>query len=136
MALIAVTTANRVEVVESIHQLTLVAAEAILAGAIVRIDTSSGKFTNGNGSSSGEARIYGVATHTAAAGEALTAIRKGVMAGFTLSSQNYDAAIYASDTDGRLGDAAGTVSLVVGRVIPGTANLVGANPDKLLLVDL
>lgn len=135
MANIAVTTANRVEVVESIIQLTLVADEAILAGAIVRINTSTGKFTNANGSSSGEARVYGVATRTVAAGEPLTAIRKGVMSGFTLAG-NYDSAVYASDTDGRLADAAGTVSVVVGRVIAALAQLVGSNPDKLLFVDL
>lgn len=135
MALIAVTTANRIEVVEAISQLTAVADEAILAGAIVRLATSTGKFTNGNGSSSGEARIYGVATKTVAAGEPLTAVRKGILGGFTFS-QNYDAAIYASDTDGRLGDAAGTVSVVVGRVVPGNAQLLGSSPDKLLLVDL
>ena len=135
MALIAVTTANRVEVVASFIQLTAVADEAILAGSLVRLATTTGKFTNGNGSSAGEARIFGVATKTVAAGEPLTAVRKGIMAGYTFS-QNYDAAMYASDTDGRIGDAAGTVSLVVGRVVPGTANLIGANPDKLLLVDL
>ena len=112
------------------------AAEAITAGAIVRIDTTAGKFTNGNGSSSTEVRIYGVALKTAAAGEPVTAIRKGVLDGWDLSGMNYDAAVYASDTDGRLDTAAGTVSLVIGRVIPGTANLLGASPDKLLFVDL
>lgn len=134
MALIAVATANRVEVVESIIQKTLVAAEAILAGAPVRIDTT-GKFTNANGTTTTENRIYGIATRTVAAGEALTAIRKGVLDGFTFS-QAYDAIIYLADTDGRLGDAAGTVSTIVGRVVPGTAQLIGSNPAKLLFVDL
>lgn len=135
MALIAVATAGQVQVIESIQQMTLVAAEAILAGAIVRIDTSTGKFTNGNGSSSGEARIWGVATRTVAAGEPCTAIRRGVMDGFTFS-QNYDAAIYASDTDGRLGDAAGTVSLVVGRVIPIPSEPLGTSPNKVLSIEM
>lgn len=134
MANIAVTTADKIEVVESLIQLTLVAAEAISAGAPVRIDTT-GKFTNANGTTTTENRIYGVATRTVAAGEALTAVRKGVLDGFTLS-QAYDAIIYLSDTDGRLGDTAGTVSTVVGRVIAGTGQLLGSNPDKLLFVDL
>lgn len=134
MANIAVATANRIEVVESIIQKTLVAAEAILAGAPVRIDTSA-KFTNANATTTTENRIYGIATRTVAAGEALTAVRQGVLDGFTIS-QAYDAVIYLSDTDGRLADAAGTVSTVVGRVVPGTANSIGANPDKLLFVDL
>jgi hypothetical protein len=58
-----------------------------------------------------------------------------VLDGFTFS-QAFNAAIYLSDTDGRLADAAGTVSKIAGRVLPGTANLVGAAKDKLLFVDL
>lgn len=133
MALIAVTTANKVHVVESIEQLTLPAAEAIVAGAIVRIDTD-GKFTNGNGTSTTENRIYGVATRTVVAGQPVTAIAKGVLDGFTFS-QAYDAILYASDTDGRIGDAAGTASKIIGRVIPGWAQTLGSAADKLLRVE-
>jgi hypothetical protein len=136
MANIALVTANKVSVVESIMQMTLPAAEAITAGAIVRIDTTTGRFTNANASSAGEARVYGVAARTVPAGMPVTAIRKGVMDGFNLDSQAYDAAIYASNTDGIMADAAGTTSLVVGRVIPGTSNNIGAGHDKLLFVDL
>jgi hypothetical protein len=135
MANIALKTADRVEVVGfPIQQLTLPAAEAITAGAPVRIDTA-GKFTNSNGTSAGEARVWGIATKTVAAGEALTAVRRGILDGFTFS-QAYDAAIYLSDTDGTLADAAGTVSTVVGRVVPGWSQLLGSNPDKLLSVEL
>lgn len=134
MANIAVATADKIEVVESIIQMTLVAAEAISAGAGVRIDTN-GKFTNGNGTTTTENDLYGIATKTVAAGEALTAIRKGVLDGFTFS-QAYWAVIYVSDTDGRLADAAGTASKTVGRVIPATATTIGTAFDKLLFVDL
>src|SRR5690242_15515925 len=100
MADIALTTANKVEVVGApVVQLTLVAAEAIVAGAPVRIDTN-GKFTNGNGTTTTEAAIYGLATRTVAAGDALTAIRKGRMDGFVFGTGAYWAAIYVSDTDG------------------------------------
>lgn len=136
MATIALTTANRVEVLESIKQMTLPAAEAIAAGAPVRLDTTTGKWTNANGSSAGEARIWGLATRTVIAGEALTAIRSGVMDGWDLSALAYDAAVYVSDTDGRLDTAAGTVSTVVGRVIPTTSNTIGTAYDKVLSVEL
>lgn len=136
MALISVVTAGKIEVVESIRQMTLPAAEAITAGAPVRLDTTSGKFTNSNGTTAPEARVWGIALKTVAAGEPVTAIRNGVLDGFDLSSQAYDAAIYASDTDGRLGDAAGTVSTVIGRVIPGTATTLGTAYDKMLSVEL
>lgn len=135
MANLSLVTANRVEVVEALIQMTLVAAEAIAAGQAVRIDTN-GKFTKANGSAAGEARIYGLAAHTVIAGEPVTAIRKGVMDGVDVSGLAYDAVVYLSDTDGTLADAAGTVSTVVGRVIPGTSVTLGTSPDKLLFVDL
>ena len=135
MALIALTTADRVEVVESIEQHTAKASEAITAGFAVRLDTTTGKFTPANGTTAGEARIYGIATATVATNGDLTAIRKGVMDGWVFS-QAYDAAIYLSDTDGRLGDAAGTVSVVVGRVLPVFGQTLGTAADKVLFVDL
>ena len=136
MALISLTTAARVEVVESISQMTLTAAEEITPGAPVRIETSTGKFTNSNGTAAAEARTYGIAvgTHAVIAGLPVTAVRRGVLDGFAFS-QAYDAAIYVSDTDGRLGDAAGTVSVTAGRVVPGTGEVLGGAFAKLLLVD-
>ena len=134
MANIELTTADKVEVVESFIQATLPAAEAITAGAGVRIDTA-GKFTNGNGTSATENDLYGIAVKTVAAGETVTAIRKGVLDGFVFS-QAYNAKIYASDTDGRLADAAGTAEKIVGRVIPAWGQTLGNSADKLLFVDL
>lgn len=134
MANIAVTTAGKIHIVESIQQKTLPATETILAGAPVRIHTD-GKWTNANGTTSGEARVWGIATKSVVAGEALTAVRRGTLDGYTFS-QAFDATIYLSDTDGTLGDTAGTVSTIVGRVVPGTAVVNGATFDKLLSVEL
>jgi hypothetical protein len=135
MANIALVTANRVSVVESVQQKTLVAAEAITAGAPVRIDTA-GKFTNANGTTTTENDAYGIATKTVVAGEALTAVKLGTMDGFDLSGLAYNARVYISDTDGRLADAAGTASKVVGRVVPGTSTTTGTAYDKILSVEL
>jgi hypothetical protein len=135
MANIALVTANRINVVQSYRQLTLPAAEAIVAGAPVRLDTATGRWTNSNGSSAGEARTKGVATKNVQAGEGLTAIQSGIMDGYDLTALAYDAPVYVSDTDGRLGDAAGTVSVVAGRVIPGFATTLGTAADKLLEVN-
>ena len=134
MANIAVTTAGKIHIVQSIQQKTLPATETILAGAPVRIHTD-GKWTNANGTTSGEARVWGIATKSVIAGEALTAVRRGTLDGYTFS-QAFDATIYLSDTDGTLGDTAGTVSTIVGRVVPGTAVVNGATFDKLLSVEL
>lgn len=137
MANISLVTAGKVAVVESIHQMTLPAAESIAPGAPVRIDTSSGKFTNANGTSAAESRVWGIAVGKAAipAGMPVTAIRRGVLDGYNLT-QAYDATVYLSDTDGTLGDTAGTVSTVVGRVVPGTSTTLGTAFDKMLSVEL
>lgn len=136
MANINLAVADLVYVAESIEQMTLPAAEDITAGDLVRIDTSSGKFTKANGSSDGEARVYGVATQTRKAGFGLTAIAKGVMSGWVFDALAFDAPLYASDTDGRIADAAGTVSKVIGRVIPVTGTTLGRPYDKVLRIEL
>ena len=138
MADLTLLTANKLEVVESIEQMTLPTAEVCSPGQAVRLDTSTGKWTKSNGSSAGEARIYGLVVGGVAnvAGMPVTAIRQGVIDGYDLSGLAYDAPVYLSDTDGALADAAGTVSVVVGRVIPATSQALGVANDKLLLVDL
>src|SRR5688572_9939603 len=119
----AIATADKLEVVQSFIQLTLPAAEAIEAGYAVRIDTN-GKFTLANATDTTENRIFGIATKSVPAGMALTAVREGNLDGITLTGA-YDSPVYLSDTDGRLGSTAGTVSTIVGRVIPGWAVTLG-----------
>ncbi len=135
MADIALVTANRVTVVKSIEQMTLPAGEAIVAGAPVRIDGTTGKFVNSNAATLAASRIYGVAVRTVAAGEAVTAIRYGIFDGFDLSGLAYDANVYLSNTAGRLADAIGTITSIIGKVIPTWGVTTGTAADKLMLVD-
>lgn len=124
------------DVEESLEQMTLVAAEAIEAGAAVLINTS-GLFANADASVVGTADVYGIAVRKVAAGEAVTAVAKGVLGGFDFTAQAYSAKIFLSDTNvGRLGDAAGTVSVTIGRVIPANGVTRGSSPKKLLQVRL
>jgi len=135
MADIALTTADRVKVVGiPERQLTLVAAADITAGAPVYI-TSAGKFDVADANGSGTTRPYGIATQTVKSGMACTAIKRGRMSGWTLSIA-YDAAVYLSDTVGRIADAAGTTSVLLGRVVPSTAELLGTSPTKILEIDV
>jgi hypothetical protein len=134
MADIALLTADKVEVVVPMEQFTGIAAEAIEAGAPVRLDTSSGKLTNANGTTAPEARIFGIALKSVPAGMAVTVMLRGILDGYALAALAYDAPVYLSDTDGRLGDGAGTVSTIVGRVVPGHATTLGTAADKLLFV--
>lgn len=129
-------TAADVKAVDIFEQLpTLPAAEAFNAGEAVRIDTSTGKYTPGNGGTAPEARIVGIALRTAVnANDAITVIKKGLLdVGDALDGLAYDADVYLSNTDGTLADAAGTVSVVVGKVYPAFG---ATTADKLLLVDL
>ncbi len=133
---IPLTTANKVEIVESVVQMTLPTDEAVTAGMAVRISTTTGKFTKANGTGAAEARAWGVATRTVASGQPVTAIRRGVMDGWDLSAMDYDAPVYLSDTDGRLSTVAGTTSVVIGRVIPATSTTLGTAYDKILHVEV
>lgn len=135
MANIALANTARVEVVQSHEQHTLPAGEAITPGAPVRI--SGGTFVNGNGTTATEAAVYGIAVGDRAvvAGEAITAVAEGILDGFDFGDQDTNDPIYLSNTDATLADTAGTVSTVVGTVIPGRAASLGSY-DKLLQVDL
>ncbi len=127
-------TAADVAAVKVIEQITGPAAEAITKGNMVRYDTSSGKLTKAKGTEAAEARVQGMAITTAAAGEATTAIKRGwVDLGDALTSLDYDMAIYLDNGDGSIGTAAGTVSTVVGRVIPAWGYTTA---DKILQIDL
>jgi predicted RecA/RadA family phage recombinase len=132
---LALDTADRVEVVQSWMQLTMPALEAIEAGAPVRLDPTTGKFRNGNGSDMTEGKFFGIALRSVAAGEAVTALRRGILDGFDLSGLNFGATVYLSDTDGSISGTAGTKAVTVGYVVAGNAQLLGSTADKLLLVD-
>jgi hypothetical protein len=79
-----------------------------------------------------EARATHIAWRTVGAGEPLTGVRGCLIDGYVLDALAYDAAVYLSDTDGRLSDTAGTTSVVVGRVVGAFATLLGVAADKLL----
>jgi hypothetical protein len=136
MADLALVTAGKLRIVGIPEtQFTSGFAESCNVGQAVRLHTD-GKWTKSNGSSSTEARIIGLLVSKDGAAASGTVVRKGVLDGYDLSSLAYGALVYLSDTDGTLADAAGTVSVVVGRVVPGTSTTLGTSFDKLLFVDL
>jgi hypothetical protein len=141
MASIAVTTAGRVHVVESREQMTLPAGEALLAGDTVSID-SNGKFVKADADGAGLLGIvYGIATRSVASGEPVTAIRRGVLSGWTFGSTAYWTNVLAADTAGQItvtsSESNGaSADVVIGRVIPVWDHLIGGSPDKALLLTL
>ena len=129
MATVAATTTGRVELIDTleVEQTTLLAAVDITAPSFVRAN-ASGKWEVALATSAGAAAGARFAPRSVKAGMPLTAYRKGKFGGFNVT-QAFNAPLYLSDT-GTLADAAGTASVQVGRVIPGTANPVAQAHDK------
>jgi len=93
------------------------AAVAIKAGEAVYIN-SNGKAALADASAAGTLGTPGVALNSAGAGSGVSVLKEGHVAGYDLSGLAYGAKVYVSDTAGALADAAGTVSFVVGTVVP------------------
>lgn len=94
---------------------------------------TDGTVTPANGTTAPEANFQGVATIASdRIGQAITVVRDGLLdVGEALAALAYGDPIYLSDTDGTLGTTAGTVSVIVARVVPGWGGLTS---DKLLRV--
>jgi hypothetical protein len=93
----------------------LIAVEAITAGQPV-YQTSAGKVGIADANAGGKQQFRGIALKTTAVGKACPVLRKGFLSGFVLSGVAYDGPVFLSDTAGSLADAAGTMTVNVGRV--------------------
>lgn len=111
-----------------------VAGEAIVAGAPVYRDATSGKYLNSDGNGSGTDSVYGIALRTVIAGEPLTVAKgRAILDGYALTGMSFGDPVYLSNTVGRLSTTAGGTSIVVGRVAPGFAvPTTTTSPDKIL----
>lgn len=125
---------RKLEIIESVMQDTLVTAEPMMPGA-VRLVTANGKITKAKADTAPNARVYGLATAKRPGGVANTVIRQGVVGGYDLTGVPFDAKVYL-DNDGDLSTEVGTVSVLVGRVIPINAHLIGELPGKAIAVEL
>lgn len=127
---------RRLRVEESIEQGTYPTGEAIAEPMAVRFDTN-GKVVKASAAAAGTADVKGIGlARRPGANYGLTVLKQGVLEGFDLSSLAFGAAVYLSDTPGRLSTAAGTVSVIVGYVEPIHNNLNGGTPGKVLRVKL
>ena len=115
MADIAVTAAKVALVFPSQAECyNVVLAEAVTAGQALYQNTS-GKYGLADANDSGKEQFRGVALETANAGNAISMLKRGIIAGFTLGT--YEDTIYLSDTAGAFADAPGTMTVRCGRVI-------------------
>jgi hypothetical protein len=92
------------------------AGEALTAGDVVYED-ANGRLIKASAAAAGvAAQPRGVALETVANGQAVSILKRGHVAGFTIS-QAYATRLFLSNTAGKIGDAAGTVSAPLGRVV-------------------
>lgn len=90
-----------------------IATEALTKGDAVYILTT-GKVGKADANSTS---FRGIALHTVGAGEAVDVLHDGLIGGFTVSSLNADVPVYLSNTAGKLATAAGSTSVICGRVV-------------------
>lgn len=88
-------------------------AEALVVGDLV-YQTTAGKAAKADANASGKEQVRGIVVRKT--GNVVSVLRKGYLTGLDLSGLNYDAPVYLSDTAGKLADAAGTMTVILGRV--------------------
>lgn len=138
MAVIDLVTAAKVDVASlSTTQHTFIASSAVTAGAPCYLVAATGKVAHSDANASAPLNtVWGIATHSAAAGEPVTLIRRGPMSGWDFSNVGYGEGVFVSDTVGRLDDTvSGTTALTVGHVIPVFGTTLGTAADKILMVE-
>jgi hypothetical protein len=91
------------------------AAEALTPGVPVYY-TAAGTAGVADANAAGRQQCRGICLDYVAAGETARILEDGWCDGFDLSGLARDAPVYLSDTAGALATAAGTMSVVVGRV--------------------
>jgi len=128
-----VVTAAQVSVVypEKAEIFDFIATEAITKGQAV-YQLATGKVGVADANASGKQQFRGIALNKAAAGQAVSVLIRGHIYGFTVSGLNGDALAYLSDTAGALADAAGSMTVPVGRVVA----LPNPALTKVLFVDV
>ncbi len=119
-----------------VDQFSGLSGEAITEGAPVRIDSATGKVLNALATTAPNAAAKGIALKTVAANQAVTIVSRGTIEGHNLDAMAYGAAVYLSNTAGRVADAAGTVSTVIGYVFGVRGDVPNAPMSKLLKVTL
>jgi len=128
--------ASEVSPVLPLEKLTGPCGEAIDAGEMVRLDTTTGYFTLANASTAAEGRVVGMAINSGVAGETITVLKRGLVdVGDALDAETLDEELLLSNTDGKIDDGAGTPtgSYPVGRVWPAHG---AVSVDKVLFVDI
>lgn len=109
----------------------VILAETTTSGQALH-QNSSGNYALADANVAGKQQFRGLALKKGGAGQAVSMLKRGHVAGFDLSGLAYDALVYLSDTPGELADtASATKTVPCGRVVGMT------DPDrtKVLYID-
>lgn len=109
---------------------SVLAAETVANGNVGYL-TSAGTYGLADANASGKEQVRGIFLQAGGAGQGVSLLTRGHVGGFDLSGLAYDALVYLSNTAGALADAAGTMTVPVGRVVP----MSDADKTKVLFVD-
>lgn len=77
-------------------------------------------------------QVVGVALVGGGAGQAIDVVRKGEVYGFTVSGMDSGDLVYLSNTAGAAADAAGDVTVILGRISP----LADKSATEVILLDI
>lgn len=131
MADITVTAANVSRIFPQQAELyTVKLAETVTAGQAA-YQLAAGTYGLADANASGKQQFRGVFLEGGAAGAYVPMLVRGVLGGYTVSGLNADAPLYLSDTAGAFADAAGTMTVVCGRVFM----MSDATPTKVVYID-
>jgi ribosomal protein L19 len=90
---------------------------AVTPGQPLYFVTTTGKVGPADANASGLQQFAGLCLTEKGAGETTSVLVRGEVYGYTLTG-NYFAPVYVSDTVGLLADAAGTMTVNVGKIVP------------------
>lgn len=97
---------------------TYIANEAITKGQPVYfVAASAGRVALADANAAGLQQFRGVALNAASAGQAVDVLHEGACYGFNLAGINADGFVYLADAVGTYDDAAGAMTVPVGRVV-------------------
>lgn len=115
MALITLTAAQVSRVFpQNDEVISVKLSEAVTQGAAA-YQTTSGTFGLAGAATAGKQQFRGVFLEGGAAGDIIPMLKRGWLYGYTLGT--IETPVYLSDTLGSFGDAAGTLTVVGGRVV-------------------
>lgn len=111
---ISVTAAKVAVVFPSLAEIYNVKLAAAATKGQALYQTTSGTYGLADASADPEAQLRGLALEAGAAGQTISMLKRGVVAGFTLGT--YGDFVYLSNTAGALSTTAGTVTVQAGHV--------------------